>query len=245
MKYFAAIIIIVLFAIQGCEPDPVIINEETSDVKIGIAHSINQKSFSDTKELYYGANEEKFTITKMHYLISAITLKNSNGTIVNTQSANFIDMIKSPNAEINLNKIPNGNYSEITFYFGVDPARNKTGMLPNEDVFNNFEWPLTNGGGYHFCQLEGNYDYNGLKGPYNVHLGKNPNQAKFTFPINIKVGSSTNELFFKLNIDEFFKNPNTVIIDKKLGSIMENDSLQTVFSQNVKDIFTFKGMTKN
>jgi len=235
-KIFSIIFAISLFlsACKEDEPKPVV---PSSDITFTINNIIQGESLTDLRKIYLGENGEKYSVSKFQYLISAISFKRLDGTILETNSINYIDAIKNPTNKIVVKNIPDGEYSEITFYFGVDPKRNKNGGLPNEDIYNNFDWPVTNGGGYHFCQLEGNFDENGTSRPYNIHLGKNPNQAKFTYNQTFSTNNVFNKFILDLNIDEFFKGPNKVVINKNLGAIMENDSLQNVFAQNIKDIF--------
>ena len=61
------------------------------------------------------------------------------------------------------------DYISISFTMGLDSSKNITNLFLNENFFPSFSWPEFLGGGYHYMQLEG--DFNTILQGYATHTG--------------------------------------------------------------------------
>ena len=176
-----------------------------------------------------------YEVDELQYFISEITLKTTDGQIlpVSTDNAiHYIDIdIPETLAWNPKDRLPVTGYESITFIFGINEAKNKTGLFvnpPQRDMF----WPDMMGGGYHYMKMNGKWRAEGdtIK-PFNLHLGMGMNEDgsvfyqnyfSVTLPLNIQAGSLSNVFTITMNIEKWFESPiawNWNIIG---GQIMQN-----------------------
>lgn len=114
---------------------------------------------------YYNSFNQNYSISRFDYFISNIVLVNENGSkyVIPQDSSYFLlkESIQS-SREINLNNIPEGNYSGIEFIVGVDSLRstmsldNRTGALDPGGQAAGMYWTWNSG--YIFLKMEGKFD---------------------------------------------------------------------------------------
>jgi hypothetical protein len=149
--------------------------------------------------------------------------------------------------------MPVTDYESISFVFGINEAKNKTGLFvnpPERDMF----WPDIMGGGYHYMKMNGKWiaEENVVK-PFNFHIGIGMNMAgtifyqnyfTVTFPLNIHAGSVSNEFTITMNIEKWFEAPNEWNWNEIGGQIMMNQEAMRKASENGVSAFhmSFKGV---
>lgn len=115
-------------------------------------------------QTYTNANGDQFNVTLLNYYISNIKLKKSDGTVYTVPQDSSYFLVQESNAasrEIELNNIPAGDYTEVTFMVGVDSLRNtldlskRTGILDPaaHSGDDNMYWSWNSG--YIFFKMEG------------------------------------------------------------------------------------------
>lgn len=195
------------------------------------------------------------SITRLRYLVSNIALHKSNGDSVLIDGYNFVDLATntgltySPSTEF-----PYGSYTGISFTWGFDENDNVSGIYPDLNAAS-WSWPMMLGGGYHFMQFEGRYIdtatdtvgfayHNGIAreitstpdtiyhpNHFRVHItGSN------AFTLSEDYGTT---IEIKMNIAEWFKNPNTWDLNQYGQMLMPNYQAQILMNQNGRSVFDY------
>lgn len=176
---------------------------------------------------YTNSHGELLSILNLRYLISKIILHRSNGETLEFEGYQLVDLTDentltfAPDLEV-----PLGDYSGISFIYGFNEADNIDGAYQdlNSATWN---WPAMLGGGYHFMQFEGNYlDGTGSPQPFAYHNGTarvsdgvfEQNFIEVVLPAITITNNATIEI--KMNLAEWFKNPNTWDLNILNGALM-------------------------
>jgi len=196
---------------------------------------------------YSNANGEQLSISKLRYLISKVELHASDRTTLSLKGYFLIDLENDNTINTTFTTvIPDKTYTAITFNFGFDEIDN---------VFNytdlnaaSWNWPGMLGGGYHNMQLEGQYTNATMTAPntYAYHMGKarvstgvfEDNHIAYTFQLNNVTFSTTPSIEIKMNIAEWFKNPNQWDLNTYNNSLMGNYTAQTLMQANGSTAFS-------
>ncbi len=185
------------------------------------------------------------SILKLRYLISKIILHKSNNETIEFEGYQLIDLSDETTLSFPSDlDVPKGDYSGISFIYGFDEADNIDGAYQdlNSATWN---WPAMLGGGYHFMQLEGNYlDGIGSSQPYAYHNGTarvstsvfEQNFIEVELPAITITNNATVEI--KMNLAEWFKNPNTWDLNILNGSLMGNYEAQIMMNENGQNVFS-------
>ncbi len=126
---------------------------------------------------YKNPKGENFTVSKLEYYISNISLKNSQGEVYVVPQDSCYFLVKESDKEsqlLKINNVPAGDYTEVSFIVGVDSLRNtmdisrRTGAL---DVANGMYWSWNSG--YIFFKIEGTSPEvpSEKGGKYRYHIG--------------------------------------------------------------------------
>ena len=252
MKRLAPILLAFLFTTFSCHED----NDDNvsqANVTFNFSHNwdetpVTNADFNVIK--FTNANGEELSIERLRYLISNITFTTNNNEKQVLSGYNLVDLTNNENLSFTPSTlIPFGNYSDVSFTFGFN----------NEDNSNNYEdlnsasWfvPAMLGGGYHYMQFDGKFinDSDEEQG-FNYHAiraadnpGPNPTFPQDTFFIvslgAIQITNNT-VLNLKMNIAEWFKNPNTWDLNVLNQILMPNSDAQIMMFENGQNVFSLK-----
>ena len=120
---------------------------------------------------------------------------------------------------------------------GLDSVKNITNLFLNESFFPSFTWPEFLGGGYHYMQLEG--DFNTVFNGYTTHTG-GTNGIDFSFnklfPITNEINNIT-DININMEITNWYKNPEifNLTSDGIMGDINSQITLQ---ANGIEDVFS-------
>ena len=118
---------------------------------------------------------------------------------------------------------------------GLDSIKNITNLFLNENFFPSFVWPEFLGGGYHYMQLEG--DFNTVFNGYTTHTGAT-NGVDFSFNKTFPIADITN-ININMEITNWYKNPETLNLTS--DGIMGNIDKQVILQANgIEDVFSVK-----
>lgn len=251
MKSLKKLIIFSLFisllACDNKEDEPINPIPTTGSITINFNHywdtvKVTSADFSNT--VYTNANGDKQTISKLRYLVSNITLHQANGTSTKLSDYYLVDLAGlNINTSITIADIPVGTFSSLTFTFGFNETDNINGAYTDLNSAS-WNWPEMLGGGYHFMQFEGKYGATGTENPYAYHMGTarvstgvfEQNYFEVTLNGFTTTGDATVEI--KMNIDEWFKNPNTWDLNVYDTPLMPNYDAQKMMNQNGQTVFS-------
>jgi hypothetical protein len=201
--------------------------------------NINFKHYVDGLELvvnemiYTNPSNVNYSIQTLRYLISDIIIYSNNGDKVLLDEVHFIDISIDSTLTLSIPQIHYQNYTSISFTMGLDSVKNITNLFLNENFFPSFVWPEFLGGGYHYMQLEG--DFNSVFNGYTTHTGAT-NGIDFSFSKVFPIVDITN-ININMEITNWYKNPET--LDLTTDGIMGNIDNQIILQANgIEDVFS-------
>lgn len=229
--------------ITGCTDSTAINYLATATINDGsceyLSLNINFKHYVDGIELianemiYTNPSNDNYSIQTLRYLISNITLHTNNGDKNLVNEVHFIDISIDSTLILNIPQINYQNYTSISFTMGLDSIKNITNLFLNENFFPSFVWPEFLGGGYHYMQLEG--DFNTVFNGYTTHTG-GTNGIDFSFNKIFAITDIT-DITINMEITNWYKNPD--IFDLTTDGIMGNIIKQTILRANgIEDVFS-------
>ena len=241
-----ALLLILAIAFVGCNDD----DDSPSNVVMSINLSQNWDGTNVTSA-DFGTTEftnehgEVLTISKLRYLISKVTLYNSFGDAIELDGYNLVDLTDDNTLSFTKNAVfPPGTYTRITFVYGFNEEDNIDDAYTDLNVAE-WAWPDMLGGGYHFMQQEGFYkDTNGDPQPYAYHNGTarvSPGVFEQNFIAVDIDGLSINSdstIDIKMNIAEWYKNPNIWDLNVLNGGLMMNYDAQKMMNANGQNVFS-------
>ena len=169
-----------------------------------------------------------------------------------TEYYQLIDIGEDKGSEINFEDVSLG-ISSLKFTFGFSDADNIDGIYKdlNSVSFNvpGEKSTINLGGGYHYMQFDGKYkDSNNADAGFNYHAIRavdrnDPNNLIFedtSFEVDLGNIEITNNrtIEIKMNIAEWFKNPNTWNLNELNTVLMPNFEAQKLMSANGKTVFS-------
>jgi len=243
MKKLVPFLLIILFLFFSCSK-----NEENLTVALNFTQnwngiSVTNQDFNTMK--FTNENNDKISIERLRYLISNISL-------ISGENHFLFDVDESLGNLITISDVYPGNY-KLKFTFGLSDAENTDGIYQDLNSVN-FNVPEMLGGGYHFMQLDGKYkDATGQDANFNYHTIRavdktDPTNLKFedtSFTVNLgNIEIKENATIeIKMNIAEWFKNPNTWNLNALNTVLMPNFEAQKLMSANGKTVFSLGEMS--
>jgi len=222
----------------------------TGHITLNFSFVIDNDSLRLDTCMYQNAAGNFYEVNDVQFFISKVMLHsddNKQVVIADNEGIHYTD-IRIPNTLVwrIADEIPSGNYSLITFVFGLEGEQNATGNFPNPPE-NNMSWPQALGGGYHYMKINGRWiDLDGIRQPFNLHTGKITDGDGFadnTFTVTLPLehfnvqNDKTSYLTLQMDINRWFSNPNIFDFNIFGGSIMQNRDAQQVLRENGWDVF--------
>lgn len=264
MKNFKSVIFLssvfflsTLLTFTSCKKSPA--PEQDGHIVINFQHSVGQQPLEyDTIE-YINAAGNPYMVTNIQYFISDICLHKANGdsVLLNKKNNNHYVDTDLPDTWVwNLqDSIPEGQYSAISFTFGMNEKENISLRFPNPPESDMF-WPQYLGGGYHYMKLNGKWrDTANVIRPFNFHLGIGQEYDSLGEPIKFIqnyftvslpkssfsiAGGQTVQLTLNMDVNEWFENPNVYDFNQWGGKIMQNQTAMHLACQNGHNVFSVK-----
>ena len=149
---------------------------------------------------YAKSGEEKFSVSRLSYLVSGLALQRPDGTWVEPEfEVAWLDAVKRRNA-FRVENVPRGRYVALRFAIGLseqantaDPASFPAGHPLNPAV-NKLHWNWQDG--YIFLAIEGHYRGVGDRRGYALHFARTFNRTVINLPVGLGLNSATG-----INID--------------------------------------------
>ena len=251
MKHFL-ILLLYSFILISCSSDDDELIKEVS-VKINFTQNWDgttiQKSDLSTTE-YTNKLGTKLSVDRLRYLISNITLTNgADKKTILTETRNneqkaykLVDLSKDESLIFNSSeKMSEGVYNlSITFGFKNDDNFKAEGYAD----LNLASWNVPDmlGGGYHYMQLEGKFLNKNLEqqgfayhtiGAYNSTT-KEVEDTSFVVDLGAISIKNNATIEVKMNVAEWFKNPNEWDLNTLNSMLMPNFEAQKIMSANGK-----------
>ena len=223
--------------------------EVSATVAIRFSHNwentpVTSTDFNTVK--FTNENGEMLSIERLRYLVSNVILTSASNEVYELSSYQLVNLGEGQ-VTIESNEIPAGDY-KLSFVFGFTDNENTDGSYLDLNTVS-FNVPRMLGGGYHFMQFDGKYvGQNLAPAGFNYHViravnREDPNNLVFqdtSFKIDLGVVTiaTTAEIEIKMNIAEWFKNPNTWDLNTLNTVLMPNFDAQILMHQNGKSVFS-------
>ena len=223
---------------------------------IEFTHAVGDKTFVKDNLQYTNAAGNPYEVNELQYFISDITLHAAGGkaVIINAdRGVHYVDIDIPASLHWNFDQvIPAGKYDSVSFTFGMNEEKNKTGFFvnpPERDMF----WPDIMGGGYHYMKMNGHWvDQQNKLIPFNFHLGvgmtdggmggKSFIQNYFTVKVpdsGFDLTSGTDHLLtLNMDIASWFDTPNLWNWNIIGGAIMQKQWAMQMVRENGADAFS-------
>lgn len=216
--------------------------------------AVTSSDYDDIKYTNQFGNQH--SITRLRYMISDVRLYKSGGDSVLIDGYHFVDLA-TPGTDTYMPsmKIPEGSYTGIAFNFGFSEANNTSNAYPDLNAVS-WNWPMMLGGGYHYIQFEGKFiDTNTDTIGFAYHQGTARKIADndTTYENNHFRAELANSGFnlsnnatveIKMDLAEWFKNPNTWDLNQYHKMLMPNYNAQILMNQNGRSVFSVGTITQ-
>ena len=227
---------------------------EKGTVTLHFTHTIDDVPVKFNQLIYTNTVGNKYQVNEIKYFISKLILINEKKeliTITQDDGIHYVDCSLEDNLHWSIFQIPDGNYTSISFIFGLDESDNTSNRFVNPPE-NNFSWPNNLGGGYHYMQINGKFlNREDTLQNLNIHTGIGQlydenneitefvhNHFTITLPIKFSVyAAHTTSLTLNMEIQRWFDTPNLYNFDDFGTGIMQNQLAQKLLKQNGENVF--------
>lgn len=250
MKKILALLLIITISFNSCSEDNDDNLSSQTSTSFRFTHNwdgtpVTNANFNIIQ--YTNENGESLSIERLRYVISDITFTSSTNEVIELEVYNLVDVTNNNNLIFTPEtQIPAGNYT-VAFTFGLDNEDNAENYLDlNTESFN---VPENLGGGYHYMQFDGKFiNSSAEEQGFNYHAiravdnpGENPTFPQDTF-FTVNLGeieiANTTEIEVKMNISEWFKNPNSWDLNIYNQMLMPNSAAQIMMFENGQNVFS-------
>ena len=227
----------------------------SANVSFNFTHNWDGTAINSTNlttEIVTNENGEVMSMARIRYLISRMELVNSNGITYSFDGYKFTDLSDELTYGFTPvdNNIPTGTYT-LKFIWGFNESDNIDGAYLDLNSAS-WNWPTMLGGGYHFMQFDGMYNVDTtVPAPFNYHNGTarvsigvfEQNYAEIELTSEIVITNNAT-IEVKMDISEFFKNPNTWDLNILDTPLMPNYIAQKMMQENVATVFSVGTITQ-
>lgn len=245
--FFALLII-------GCEESSTSNNSVPNRVTltINMNHYFGDEIVEPDISVHTNSSGNEIIFSKLHYLMTDFKLIDKDGNEVIIDSSMAYINLAEERVSFLLDSIPEGNYSGISFYLGVDSVTNHqnpntfSATSPLNPIINNLYWDWMDG--FIFCSVEGfHYKDEVFIGAFAYHIGLDENLMEIEINSNFSV-SKDKDLDIVFDLAEYFESPNVINITEN-APITHSDKdadfgLSSKISENLLNAFRLKGVNE-
>ena len=219
-------------------------------VNIELKHKVGNTVLKLDTMKFVNPFNRKFEVTKLIYYLSNFVFHRADGSSYRTTNVFYIDAADSTTTKLTFGSVPNGQYTSLSFIFGLDEATNVDRGLIDTTPNNDMRWPQQMGGGYHYMKLEGRYisDSSTVE-EFNTHTGIAYRVADSTFVQNfidhnldlpniMSVNHNKWSIHLEHDINQWYQTPNNYDFPLYGPTIMTNYNAQMMLNANGADAFT-------
>lgn len=244
MKKLSILMLIAAIAISGCKKDEEYGSSGTATVHF--SNEVDGQAIDLGTGSYQNAFGNQYKVDLLKYYITNITFIKDDNSEYNIHNYDLIDASNPASTDISVDSIPNGTYTKIRFYLGVDSLRNHTGAQEGDlDPINGMIWTWNTG--YLFFKHEGSFiNSNQQQQTLLFHYGTDKAMATVTVPISgFEIKGDNKRLNLAFNLNQLYANPN--VIDFNVDNVHQSSSPGDAqwlnrMKQNFPQAFTFKSV---
>ncbi len=241
-----ALTLALLFS-YGCNKE-----EDTGSlVYLNFGHTVKGQELGLNDTWYSSAAGHPFMVERLKYYTSNFSLHNTAGERIDIREVHYRDVEKPDTRAFEWEDVPPGEYTGLSFIFGLDEVVNVDGGLPNTTTNINMEWPLPGDQGYHYMKFEGRYDLNGtgVIKPFNLHTGATGNNQNYVlvdlpFQHPMAFSGGVWQINLSMDLNEWLQNPNVYDFEAFGSMIMANQNAQQMLRENGSSVFSISTIEK-
>jgi hypothetical protein len=172
----AMMLALLLAAGPGCGDDDPVAADEPIEVDAYFSLNVDGPGLQLNNLIYTNAAGTKYSIKVLRFILSDIRLHTDDGKSILLADVHFYDVADGTTQIIHATGLPHANFTGVSFTFGLDETRNvRNRYQSNAKLHAVMQWPTGLGAdlGYHYMQLEGNYETSpgGPTAGYTTHTG--------------------------------------------------------------------------
>ncbi|MDX5321600.1 MAG: hypothetical protein LPK45_10750 [Bacteroidota bacterium] len=213
-------------------------------LNIKMNHQVNGKALVKDDFQYMTEAGDSFQVTLLQYYLSNFEFHSPETGWQKKEHYQLVRADAAETFEFDIKELPFGNYDSVRFALGIDSAANhdisKLGQL---DPGYGMIWTWNSG--YIFYMFEGKFvDSLNRIVPFAYHIGGDNYLTWYSLPIQqikgLTSSNATASLSITLEMDEFFKSPNLIELNKvaKVSHTFDEPQLSQQLIQNLNDAFT-------
>ncbi len=268
---------ILILALSSCDDDGDDYNntppsdDNANTLRISFEHEVNGDSLVFNETRYENKAGQRYEVTKLEYIVTDFRLYTDATSYEEISTSQYINPEQPGTTSFTLNDLPNGDYEQVAFVFGIREEENQSGNLPSSRNIANMGWPPANGGGYHYMRMNGNYESDSTQGVFTTHLGHTKQWALDTtisgvqdtavvtdetvkgFAFEVKLAGSAVELSngtnasmtITMDLNNWYQNPNTYSFPPsgKSGIMRKQRRQQTLMENGMQDVFRLTNLS--
>ena len=238
MKKLFGSLFIIAFLFSSCSNTDENISITLKFTQNWNAEPVTNQDFNEFK--FTTENGTKVSVERLRYLVSNIS-------IIGDINHSLIDVGEKSETLLTINNLTPGSY-KLKFVFGFQDADNTDGIYQDLNTAS-FNVPGMLGGGYHYMQFDGKYkNSSNQDSNFNYHTIRavdrtNPTNliledTSFEVDLGTVIITNNAEIEIKMNIAEWFKNPNTWDLNELNTVLMPNFEAQKMMSENGRSVFS-------
>ncbi len=229
---------------------------QSGDITFVFIHQVDGADLTFDITTYTNAAGNSYIIQTLQYYVSNFVLHRADSAQFVMRDFHYRDGKIDDTEVYLLDNVPNGEYTSISFTFGLDEEMNVDGGLPNNQQNNNMEWPEPLGDGYHYMKFEGRYTedekalvsfaaHSGISLIDSVRVHRHfevelPNSA-------VTVNGKGWQVEVVVNLNEWFSDPNEIDMNSFFPGgmgIMANPAKQDSLIANGPTVFSTGEITE-
>lgn len=183
-----------------------------ADVALVFEHTVNGQPLVYSSKQYVNAAGDSFSVELLRYYVTNAVLLREDGGEVALHNYDLIDPAKPASCQILTDSVPNGHYTGLRFFLGVDSVRNHTGLQDGDlDPVYGMTWNWSTG--YIFFKHEGRFtNAQGEDQGLIFHLGtdKALTTINIPFPGGLHVESAARKVYFNFDLGRLYAQPNVI-----------------------------------
>lgn len=246
-KKFFFLLILLSAVLSSCH------KEKTVALSMSFAFEVDRQPLVQDLRQYVNAAGNHYEVNEVMFFISDIKLYKSDGSVITRERIHYVDVDIPTTLEWDLGLLPQGDYSAISFTFGLSDEQNQSYRFVNSPECD-MSWPEVMGGGYHYLKINGKWlADNGQVKPFNLHTGRGQiydeegNVTEFvdnSFTVRIEkpftLKEQWNTLQLVMDINQWFNAQQVFDWNEWGGSIMQNQAAQEILKHNGPYVFALK-----
>ncbi|MFT5765059.1 MAG: hypothetical protein ACI8X3_002495, partial [Saprospiraceae bacterium] len=137
----------ILLSLFSCKKD-----SEVGTITLRLNHEVDGEQLEIEQIKYLSKAGHAYSVVNLKYYLSQIVLHENKGSTFSSDNVHLFDILNPASEQYEMQDVPNGDYTSISFIFGLDETTNVDGGLENNFENINMEWPIPGDQGYHYMK---------------------------------------------------------------------------------------------